>query len=161
MAGFMADPRPAYAAADVVLGMGSSALRGMAFGKPVVVLGEGGFSEIFEPSTAPTFFEVGMYGFADEEAEPRLPGQLRRLLVDPALRDELGRFSRTVAEERYGLQAAGAVLDGVYRRVAGRRAGPVTRLVHGTRAGTRLALARGWRRRSPGPARAGRRPSEW
>ena len=34
------DPRPAYAAADVILGMGASALRGLAFGKPLVVQGD-------------------------------------------------------------------------------------------------------------------------
>ena len=37
------DPRPWYAAADVVLGMGSSALRAMAYAKPLVVQGERGF----------------------------------------------------------------------------------------------------------------------
>ncbi|MGH2691139.1 MAG: glycosyltransferase family 4 protein, partial [Actinomycetota bacterium] len=42
LAGELLDPRPAYAAADVVLGMGGSILRGMAFGKPAIVLGQGG-----------------------------------------------------------------------------------------------------------------------
>jgi L-malate glycosyltransferase len=36
------NPRLAYAAADVVVGMGSSALRAMAIGKPVIVQGERG-----------------------------------------------------------------------------------------------------------------------
>ena len=39
LTGGLVDPRPAYAAAHVVVGMGSSALRAMAFGKPVVVVG--------------------------------------------------------------------------------------------------------------------------
>ena len=43
LTGEIADPRPAYAAADVVVGQGGSALRGMAFGKPLVVVGEGRF----------------------------------------------------------------------------------------------------------------------
>src|SRR4029077_20107783 len=51
LTGSMADPRPAYAAADVVFGMGSSALRGMAFAKPLVVQGEQGFWELLAPST--------------------------------------------------------------------------------------------------------------
>ena len=42
LTGALIDPRPAYAAADIVVGMGGSALRGMAFGKPVVVVGEQG-----------------------------------------------------------------------------------------------------------------------
>ena len=38
--GAMVDPRPAYAAADIVIGMGTSVVRGMAFDKPVIVVGE-------------------------------------------------------------------------------------------------------------------------
>ena len=45
------DPRSAYAAADLVVGMGSSALRAMAIGRPLIVQGEKAFSEIFEPET--------------------------------------------------------------------------------------------------------------
>ena len=37
LTGELRDPRPAYAAADVSLGMGGSALRAMAFGRPLVV----------------------------------------------------------------------------------------------------------------------------
>jgi len=51
--GPMRDPRPAYAAADLVLGMGSSALRALSIGRPVVVQGEQGFSKVFEPSGLP------------------------------------------------------------------------------------------------------------
>ncbi|MFD0527577.1 glycosyltransferase [Kitasatospora arboriphila] len=47
--GQLADPRPAYAAADIVLGMGGSALRGLAFAKPVVVHG----AAATPPSTNP------------------------------------------------------------------------------------------------------------
>ena len=46
LTGEIADPRSAYAAADVVVGQGGSALRGMAFGKPLIVVGEEGFSEL-------------------------------------------------------------------------------------------------------------------
>ena len=35
MTGEMEDPSPAYASADVVIGQGGSALRGMTFGKPL------------------------------------------------------------------------------------------------------------------------------
>ena len=41
--GPMLDPRAAYEAADIVLGMGGSVLRGMAFSKPVVVQGPADF----------------------------------------------------------------------------------------------------------------------
>ncbi|BCW48489.1 glycosyltransferase [Arthrobacter sp. StoSoilB13] len=49
LTGELEDPRPAYAAADVVLGMGGSALRGLSFGKPLVVQGERGFWELLTP----------------------------------------------------------------------------------------------------------------
>ena len=57
--GALLDPRPAYAAADIVIGMGSSALKGMAFGKPLVVQGEQGFWKLLEPATLPIFLAQG------------------------------------------------------------------------------------------------------
>ncbi|MDF2491460.1 MAG: glycosyltransferase, partial [Microbacterium sp.] len=41
--GNLDDPRPAYAAADIALGMGGSALRALAYGAPLIVQGEHGF----------------------------------------------------------------------------------------------------------------------
>ena len=61
-AGEMIDPRPAYASADVIVGMGGSALRGMAFEKPVIVVGEGGFSRIVTPESSQWFLYHGIYG---------------------------------------------------------------------------------------------------
>ena len=43
LTGELADPRPAYGAADIMLGMGGSALRSLAFAKPLVVQGEYGY----------------------------------------------------------------------------------------------------------------------
>ncbi len=43
LTGSLSDPRPAYTAADVSLGMGGSALRAMAHGTPLVVQGEQGY----------------------------------------------------------------------------------------------------------------------
>src|SRR4029453_15366294 len=45
LVGALADPRSAYAAADVVLGLGTSLLRGMAHGRPAVALGVDGPAE--------------------------------------------------------------------------------------------------------------------
>ena len=53
LVGPMLDPRPAYAAADVVVGMGGSALRALAFGKPLIVVGKERFARLFSPR-APT-----------------------------------------------------------------------------------------------------------
>lgn len=121
LTGAMRDPRPAYAAADIVLGMGGSALRAMAFAKPVIVLGDGGFSEIFEPKTAGQFLWRGFYGEGDGGPDT-LFDQLTDLLDEPERADELAEFGRRTVTERYGLDAATARLETLYREVAGGRA---------------------------------------
>ena len=62
------DPRPAYAAADVVLGMGTSTLRGLAFAKPGIVQGERGFATTFTPETSEMFLHQGMWGLGNGTA---------------------------------------------------------------------------------------------
>jgi len=117
LTGELLDPRPAYAAADLVIGMGSSSLRAMAFGKPVIVVGERGFSEIVEPSTVGRFLSGGFYGLGDGDISPmRLADQIRRLAADAALRADLGSFGRSLVEERFALAASAARLEDLYRR---------------------------------------------
>jgi glycosyltransferase involved in cell wall biosynthesis len=112
------DPRPAYAAADVVVGMGSSALRGLAIGRPLVVQGEAAFSEVFEPATLPTFLRQGFYGLADgAPGAERLAAQLAGLLGDPPRRRALGRFGREVVIERFSLKRAVKLQLDIYRQV--------------------------------------------
>ena len=118
LTGALRDPRPAYAAADIVLGMGGSALRAMAFAKPVIVLGERGFSEIFEPRTSGQFLWRGFYGEGDGGAN-RLVSQLADLLDDPERCDDLADFGLRTVTQRYGLPAAAAHLEKLYREVAG------------------------------------------
>jgi hypothetical protein len=108
--GPLEDPRPAYAAADVVLGMGGSALRGMAFAKPLVVLGTRGFSRECTPETASHFLREGFYGVGDGTQAP-LAKQILHVL---ARREELGPWSRKTVVERYGLHAAADVLERIY-----------------------------------------------
>lgn len=62
MTGPLEDPSSSYSAADLVLGMGGAALRALAFQKPLVVLGEGGFSKPFTPETVGYFLHEGFYG---------------------------------------------------------------------------------------------------
>ncbi|MEZ5062954.1 MAG: hypothetical protein R2700_15855 [Solirubrobacterales bacterium] len=90
------DPRPAHAAADVCIGMGGSALRAMAFAKPLIVQGEAGFWELLDASSEERFLRNGWYGVGPggEGAAERLISQLRPLADDPALRAELGRRGR-------------------------------------------------------------------
>ncbi|MBY6004239.1 glycosyltransferase [Salipiger bermudensis] len=100
--GAMDDPRPAYAAADVVLGMGGSALRGLAFAKPVVVLGEQGFALTFGPETAARFERTGMFGSGGTIS---LAEEIGALAGNGPLRRELGRFGRNYVVAHHGLEA--------------------------------------------------------
>lgn len=123
LAGPRLDPRHAYAAADVVVGMGSSALRALAIGRPVVVQGEQGFSEICEPGTLPTFLRQGFYGVGDNPiGAERLARQLETLLCDAHRREALGRFGRSLVAERFSLKRAVGRQLAIYESVLGQPA---------------------------------------
>lgn len=113
--GPMLDPRDAYEASDIALGMGSSALRAMSFSKPVVIQGHHGFWRLFDEQSAPDFVEQGMYG--DGGGGDR---ELRRivlgLLADRLSWTQLGEFGRGVVERRYSLDAATDSLLAVYEQ---------------------------------------------
>ena len=103
--GALMDPRPAYAAADIVVGMGSSALRAMAIGKPVVVQGDAGFSLPCTAETLPVFLDQGFYGYGDAQVGvARLVAQLEELICEPARRASLGQFSRALVVDRFALR---------------------------------------------------------
>lgn len=107
LTGALLDPRPAYAAADIVVGMGGSSLRALAFGKCVLVVGERGFSAPFDRETAEAFYYHGMYGLGDgDPGNARLMQHLRRLAGDGAYRSEVGAFSRRFVNERFSLEVA-------------------------------------------------------
>lgn len=116
MTGPLVDPGPAYAVADIVIGHAQSILRGMAFAKPAVVVGDAGFSEMVTPETAEHFLDFGWWGVGNDATPDRLYHQLRRLLEDEALRLELGRFSRELVCQRYSLEVVGRSLDEIYKR---------------------------------------------
>jgi len=114
--GPMLDPRQAYAAADVVVGMGSSALRAMAHGKPVVVQGERGFARTFDRASAPEFFHHGFYGIGSGGSAAGVVAEaLRRILADPVARIDLGRLGREAVVTRFSLDAAADQLVGHYQ----------------------------------------------
>ena len=116
--GLMLDPRAAYAAADVVVGMGSSTLRAMAHGKPVIVQGERGFARTFDEESAPFFLHAGFYGIGDGgSAAPAVAAALADLLPDRMRRETLGRFGRQVVVDRFSLSAATDRLLDLYEEV--------------------------------------------
>lgn len=128
LAGELADPRPAYAVADIALGMGGSALRAMAFGAPLIVQGERGFWELLTPETLPQFLWAGWYGVGDDPAAgaAALRRHLLTLLADPDLRARLGAQSLRLAVERFALDRASRVQQQLYREALA--AGPRGRL---------------------------------
>lgn len=117
LTGEMVDPRPAYAAADIILGMGGSALRGMAFGKPLVVQGEAGFWNLCDEESAPSFLAGGWYGLGDgSRGDTRLRAALAPLLCSPAARRRLGDFGRGLVLSRFSLRQAAVVQLNAYQR---------------------------------------------
>ncbi len=122
LVGAMLDPRPAYAAADIVVGMGGSALRAMAFGKPVVVVGERGFSSPLRPETADAFYYRGIYGVGDgDPGNARLTSDIRGLAERPEARSALGEFSRRFVQQHFALEVVAERLERFLRAAA---AGP-------------------------------------
>lgn len=112
--GNVRDPRPLYDAADVVLGMGSSALRGMAYAKPLVVQGTAGFWKVASPETVPQFLQDGWFGHGGGGAGD-LHQILTRLLSNEELRSALGAFGRKLVEDRFGMDQAARRLEATYR----------------------------------------------
>ncbi len=116
LTGELSDPRAAYALADVVLGMGGSALRALAFGKPLIVQGERGFFRTLTPQSLPEFRWRGWYGVGSGTGDGRrqLKGELVPLLQDGALRDRLGEFGRAAVED-FSLASAAVSQVAAYR----------------------------------------------
>ncbi|WP_406280276.1 glycosyltransferase family 4 protein [Embleya sp. NBC_00896] len=141
LTGGMADPRPAYALADVVVGMGSSALRGMAFGKPTVVVGEEGFSRPVTPETIGDFDGLGFYGRGagrvPVERDP-LVGQLTALLGDQAERERIGTWSLDLVHERFALDRHALRLVEWYEQARAERPVVRGRVGEAVRVGGRL-----------------------
>jgi hypothetical protein len=152
LTGAMAEPHEAYAAADVVLGMGGSAIRGLAHGKPVIVVGEGGFSAPYSPEMVPHFRAEGFYGVGTGTAAPdRLAAQLTELVTDSDARRSLGSFGLTEAVQRFALEPATDALEEIYEDALRRRPDGLTRGYHAVRLSvkSRLELARSRRARTP------------
>ena len=135
------DPRAAYAAADIVLGQGGSSLRGMAYAKPVIVIGQQGYSEIVAPDSIDRFLRVGFHGIGldggaapdparmhalasgpppltdDDPGIDRLSVLMRSLVKDPIERDKLGAFGRDMICSRFSLERAALKMETLYEKV--------------------------------------------
>jgi glycosyltransferase involved in cell wall biosynthesis len=134
LTGALTDPRPAYAAADIVLGMGGSALRGMAFGKPVVIVGEGGFSAVFNAESADAFYYHGIYGLGTGQSDnTNLRRQISALIEVPGRLSELGEFSREFVLKHFALDALAARLNRFFQSALSERPNLLVSAADGSR----------------------------
>jgi glycosyltransferase involved in cell wall biosynthesis len=136
LAGEISEPSPAYAAADIFIGQGGSALRAMAFGKPLVVIGEDGFSELLTPESAPTFLRQGWYGLGPGSrgtGVSALRSALQAVIVSAELRRELGSFGRRLVEQRFSLTRAASTVEEIYQSAIKNREAAKFRLADAAR----------------------------
>lgn len=141
LAGEVSDPRAAYDLADVCIGMGGSALRSMAFAKPLIVQGEGGFFRLLTHSSLPDFLWTGWYGHGSQTGNPveELRQILCGLLADPARRRALGTFGRAVIEDRFSLGQAAVRQVEIYQNALDRPHHPAREVASEVAAATRFA----------------------
>lgn len=144
LTGLLVDPREAYSAADIILGMGTSAQKGMAFAKPVVIQGERGYWEILSPESIPKYLHHNFYGLGDgSDGAPRVAEIIGELASDRSCWPELGEFGRKTALAVFSNEAAAERVMAICEDVAtrqeslGRRAAEVVRAT-GLFAGSRV-----------------------
>lgn len=136
--GELIDPRPAYSAADILLGMGGSALRALAFSKPLIVQGEGGYFRTLTPASVDTFRWQGWYGVAVSDGVERLRREITPLLENEGLRRELGLYGRGVVED-FSIQLAAERQIAIYQDAWAARADQKRRVADGVRSFARFA----------------------
>lgn len=141
LVGELEDPRVAYDVADVSIGMGGSALRALAFNKPLIVQGERGFWRLLTPESLPGFLWTGWYGTGASASNGArdFTAILLKLLTDERLRTELGTFGRHTVERRFSLEHAGLRQVEIYRNAVATQSDAATRGFHDAAASARYA----------------------
>jgi hypothetical protein len=89
----------------------------MSFGKPLVVVGEEGFSELLTAESLPVFLRQGWYGLGAGSlgaGAPALRIALEQLVGSSELRKELGQFGRQLTEQRFSLEHAVKIVENLY-----------------------------------------------
>lgn len=115
LVGAMWDPRPVYASSEIVLGMGGSAARALAFGKSLVVQGQFGTSEVFNEDTANDLYRRSFWSDQTSDDPAReLAANLKTLLDDAQNRSQIGIFARSFAMQNFSLDAMAERLAETY-----------------------------------------------
>ena len=133
--GHMRDPRPAYQAADVVVGMGTSLLRGMAAGKPAILIGERGLVQVMRPESVLPYLHQGFWGVGDGALDGvALAAALTTMQASTeADRRALGDFGRQLVIDRHGLSGAVTNLESIYAGASGWYVSPRRRCLDAAR----------------------------
>ena len=142
LVGELLDPRPAYAAADVIVGMGGSALRGAAFVKPVIIVGAKGFSAPLTPRTADYFYYYGIYGNGDNNSSnARMVSDICFFAEAREKLPEFGAFSRQFVLDHFALEKICAQLEAYLQAVTQKRRKIFIAAADGARIMARLKLS--------------------
>ncbi len=101
---------------DLFIGIGRSAMEGMAGGKPTLVVGENGLAGIIEPETAAELRYHNLSGRNLTRAvQPSLMAEaVERIMSDRGEYDRLAAFARRYALEQYDYRAGAEELEKVY-----------------------------------------------
>jgi hypothetical protein len=121
--GPLENPFPVVKRADVVLGVGLSALEGGVFGKPVIIVGENGYAGTVAPETLE---RLEYFNFSGRNLDGPVPAEslcreLNRLLEDNALRSSLGDVCRAHVTRHLSLDDVSERYEEAYRAAARER----------------------------------------
>jgi glycosyltransferase involved in cell wall biosynthesis len=119
--GVLTDPRPAYAAAEVLVGRGTTVARAMAHGVAAIVQDEAAHPCLLDASTLPYYRAEEFVSVPDAavHGDPvdTLTAQLGRLARDADERTRLGALGRQLICETRSLEALAPELEAVYEQV--------------------------------------------
>jgi len=103
-------------ASAVVMGMASTCQQGLACGRPVIVVGEKGFSELIEPNNFDYLaeFHFNLHFLSGENQPETLCQQFAKVLESSQYSSELKEFSRKIACERFDSRIGAGQLEKAY-----------------------------------------------
>lgn len=104
-------------ASSVVIGMASTCQQGLACGRPVIVVGDNGYSELIEPGNFDFLagFHFNLHILSSNNPPEHLCKLIEKVLDFPQYAIELSKFSRRIACERYDSRIGAEHLVSAYK----------------------------------------------